>query len=153
MPVAVAADPELYGRVLSLFGDALIEDPGITAETEPLLRAHAERLVWDAPFRSVADLETLPFPARCVNVKPSRFGSLGTLLDVYDHCKRAGIRMFGGGQLELGPGRRQIQLLASLFHPDEPNDVAPVEFNEPRLRAGLPGSPLRVEAAAGFYHP
>ena len=26
---------------------------------------------------------------------------------------------------ELGPGRGQLQYLASLFHPDGPNDLAP----------------------------
>ena len=43
---------------------------------------------------------------------------------------------------ELGPGRGQIQYLASLFHPDAPNDVAPRDYNEPEPRAGLPSSPL-----------
>jgi hypothetical protein len=33
--------------------------------------------------------------------------------------------MYGGGFGELGVGRHQIQYLASLFHPDTPNDVAP----------------------------
>ena len=39
--------------------------------------------------------------------------------------------MYGGGQFELGPGRGQIQLLASIFHPDTPNDVAPGGYNVP----------------------
>ena len=43
---------------------------------------------------------------------------------------------------ELGPGRGQIQSLASLFHPDAPNDVAPREYNDPEPRPGLPGSPI-----------
>ena len=51
-------------------------------------------------------------------------------------------RLYGGGQFELGPGRGQIQYLASLFHPDGPNDVAPGAYNEPVPAAGLPGSPL-----------
>ena len=50
--------------------------------------------------------------------------------------------MYGGGQFELGPGRGQIQHLASLFHPDAPNDVAPKEYNEGGPRPGLPQSPL-----------
>ena len=36
--------------------------------------------------------------------------------------------MYGGGQLELGPGRCQAQLLAALFHPDAPNDLAPPSY-------------------------
>ena len=40
--------------------------------------------------------------------------------------------LYGGGQFELGIGRVQIQELASLFHPDMPNDVAPAAFNAAR---------------------
>ena len=43
---------------------------------------------------------------------------------------------------ELGVGRGQIELLAALFHPDAPNDVAPSAFNAPELPDGLPSSPL-----------
>jgi L-alanine-DL-glutamate epimerase-like enolase superfamily enzyme len=149
VPVAVPPDAALYRRVLGAFGAAWIEDPGVTPATEPLLRAHRDRITWDAPIRSAADIARLM--PRMVNMKPSRFGSVHALLDAYDLCERAGIGMYGGGQFELGPGRGQIQLLASLFHPDAPNDVAPTGFNEPVLRPGLPSSPLPAPAArAGF---
>ncbi len=142
VPVAVRPDPALYRRVLRAFTDAWIEDPGLTAAPEPVLRDHRERITWDAPIRSAADIADLPVRPRMVNMKPSRFGSVRVLLDTYDYCARAGIGMYGGGQFELGPGREQIQLLASVFHPDAPNDVAPAAFNEPVLRPGLPTSPL-----------
>ena len=58
--------------------------------------------------------------------------------------------MYGGGQHELGPGRAQIQLLASLFHPRAPNDVAPAGYNEPHPPAGLPESPLEITPRVGF---
>jgi L-alanine-DL-glutamate epimerase-like enolase superfamily enzyme len=52
---------------------------------------------------------------------------------------------------ELGPGRGQIQYLASLFHPDAPNDVAPAEFNEPDPPPGLPDRELEPSpSATGF---
>ena len=35
-----------------------------------------------------------------------------------------GIGVYGGGQFELGPGRGQIEYLASMFGPEHPNDVA-----------------------------
>jgi hypothetical protein len=57
--------------------------------------------------------------------------------------------MYGGGQFELGPGRGQIQYLASLFHPDGSNDVAPGGYNEVEPRAGLPESPLEPRHALG----
>ena len=97
-------------------------------------------------IHSVADIEALRWPPRTVNVKPSRFGSVERLFAAYDHCAEHGIGAYGGGQFELGVGRDQIQLLASLFHPETPNDVAPGGFNvDPQ--PGLPSSPLDVVAA------
>jgi hypothetical protein len=58
--------------------------------------------------------------------------------------------MYGGGQFELGVGRRHIQVLASLFYPSGPNDVAPSEYNAGGPRAGLPRSPLPPPGASGF---
>jgi O-succinylbenzoate synthase len=101
-------------------------------------------------IHSVGDIEALRWPPRTVNVKPSRFGSVERLFAAYDYCAAHGIDAYGGGQFELGVGRDQIQLLAALFHPDTPNDVAPGGFNvEPQ--PGLPSSPLAVAPrAAGF---
>ena len=81
-----------------------------------------------------------------VNVKPSRFGGLRSLLNGYDYLAERGIGAYGGGQFELGPGRGQIQYLASLFHPDTPNDVAPGGYNLPDPAPGLPASPLEPAA-------
>jgi hypothetical protein len=55
--------------------------------------------------------------------------------------------MYGGGMGELGVGRGQIQLLASLFHADAPNDVAPVGYNATALPNDLPSSPLPPRSA------
>jgi hypothetical protein len=72
------------------------------------------------------------------------------LFDFYDACEGEGIALYGGGQFELGPGRAQIQLLASLFHPDAPNDVAPSGYNATVPVAGLPVSPLAITPQTGF---
>jgi hypothetical protein len=145
------ADPELYRLVAESFPDAWIEDPRLTPETDEVLRPHRDRVTWDAVIHSVADIEALPFPPRMVNVKPSRLGPLRGLLAAYDFCSERGIGMYGGGQFELGPGRGQIQLLASVFHPDAPNDVAPGGFNDTDPPPGLPTSPLQPEASpTGF---
>jgi hypothetical protein len=77
-----------------------------------------------------------------VNLKPSRIGGLSRLCATYDYCAEHGIGAYGGGQFELGPGRGQAQYLASLFHPDTPNDLAPVGFNASEPQPGLPSSPL-----------
>jgi hypothetical protein len=144
-------DADLYRRVAEGFPEAYLEDPALTDETELVLEPHRERVTWDAPIHSVADVEQLPFPPRTLNSKPSRFGSLRGLLDFYDHCEANDIALYGGGMFELGVGRGQIQYLASLFHPDAPNDVAPGEYNDPEPRAGLPATPLEpVPEPAGF---
>ena len=55
------------------------------------------------------------------------------------------------GMGELGVARGQIQLLASLFHPDTANDVAPSAFNLPEPPPGIPASPLvPLQEISGF---
>jgi len=145
------ADPVLYARVVEAFPHAWIEDPKLTPETDALLAEHRERFSWDAPIHSIEDIEALPYPPRMVNIKPSRLGGLRTLLDAYDYCAARGIGNYGGGQFELGVGREQIQYLASLFHADAPNDVAPTGFNLPDTAPDLPSSPLQARpSAVGF---
>jgi L-alanine-DL-glutamate epimerase-like enolase superfamily enzyme len=145
------ADPVLYRRVVEAFPQAWIEDPALTPETDAVLATHRERFSWDAPIHSVADIEALPYPPRMVNIKPSRLGGLRSLLDAYDYCAERAIGNYGGGQFELGVGRGQNQYLASLFHADAPNDVAPSGFNLPSPPPGLPSSPLAPSpTASGF---
>jgi L-alanine-DL-glutamate epimerase-like enolase superfamily enzyme len=145
------ADPALYRLVVETFPQAWIEDPRLTEETDPILEPHRHRITWDANIHSVADVDGLPFAPRMVNVKPSRLGPLRELMRAYDHCAERNIGMYSGGQFEIGPGRGQIQYLASLFHPDTPNDVAPGGYNMPDPPDGLPPSPLPPEpSATGF---
>jgi L-alanine-DL-glutamate epimerase-like enolase superfamily enzyme len=143
-PVDQPPDPTLYARVALAFPEAWLEDPALNDETDPVLEPHRARVTWDAPIHSVSDIVGLPFPPRTLNFKPSRFGSIRRLFDAYDHCAEEGIGIYGGGQFELGPGRGQIQYLASLFHPDSPNDVAPAPYNA-KPAPGLPQSPLKPQ--------
>jgi L-alanine-DL-glutamate epimerase-like enolase superfamily enzyme len=146
-PVDVETDPELYAAVVDAWPDAYLEDPDLSDETRPVLQPHMDRVTWDAPLHSVADIEGLDHKPNAVNSKPSRFGSLQELLSVYDHCERERIAIYGGGQGEQGVGRGQIQYLASVFHPDTPNDVAPSGYNDPNPAPGLPTSPIDPGAA------
>jgi L-alanine-DL-glutamate epimerase-like enolase superfamily enzyme len=145
-------DPFLYGRVVAAFPDAWIEDPDVvTPETAAVLADAHDRITWDAPIHSIDDIESLPFAPRMVNIKPSRIGGLPNLCATYDYCAERGIGAYGGGQFELGPGRGQNQYLASLFHPDTPNDLAPAGYNVDDPAPGLPASPLPpTPAAIGF---
>jgi L-alanine-DL-glutamate epimerase-like enolase superfamily enzyme len=146
-----AADPALYRRVAEAFPDAWIEDPAIDDATWPVLEPFQDRITWDANIHSVDDIMGLPFAPRMVNVKPSRLGGLRPLFKAYEHCEANDIMMYGGGQFELGVGRGHIQYLASIFHPDGPNDVAPGGYNDVAPPEGLPSSPLPVLASAtGF---
>src|SRR5437763_1980653 len=142
------ADPDLYRRVAEAFPDAWIEDPDLTPETDEVLRPHRDRITWDANIHSVADIESLPFPPRMVNIKPSRLGSLQELCAAYDYCEEHGIGTYGGGQFELGPGRGHIQYLASPFHPDTPNDVAPSDYNLAAPPAGRRVPPAEAKPGA-----
>ena len=136
-------DPVLYRRVAEAFPDAWLEDPDVvTPGTAAALSGDHDRITWDAPIHGIADIEALPFPPRMVNIKPSRMGGLPALCAAYDYCAEHGIGAYGGGQFELGPGRGQAQYLASLFHPDTPNDLAPAAYNVDDPPEGLPASPL-----------
>jgi hypothetical protein len=137
-----AANLDLYRRVVEEFPEAVVEDPEVTPETEPLLAEHADRLSWDAPIHGVDDVRNRPFDPQWLNVKPSRFGTVRSLFETIEYCEREGIEMYGGGQYELGVGRGHVQLLASLFYPDGPNDVAPRAYNDPEVDPDLPTSPL-----------
>ncbi len=147
-----AADPALYRRVAEAFPEAWLEDPDVVdPDTAAALAEEHERITWDAPIHSIEDILALPFPPRMVNIKPSRIGSLRKLMATYDFCTERGIGAYGGGQTEIGPGRGQAQYLASLFHPDTPNDLAPSAYNLTDPPGGLPGSPLQPDpSATGF---
>jgi L-alanine-DL-glutamate epimerase-like enolase superfamily enzyme len=142
---------EMYERVVAAFPDALLEDAHDLPEVAELLAPEAHRIAYDAPIQSVADIDGTPLTPRALNIKPCRVGDLRSLLDVYDACETRGLVTYGGGMGELDVGRGQIQLLASLFHPDGPNDVAPGGYNADTPAADLPSSPLPADPApTGF---
>ena len=146
--VDVPADPELYRDTLAAFPTGVIEDAAFTPETRPLLEPQADRLSFDYPVDGVEAIESLPVEPGWCNVKPSRFGTLESLLETIEYCREAGIGMYGGGQFELASGRTAIQTLAALFYPDGPNDVAPGAFNDPDASPPYPRSPLKPSGDA-----
>jgi hypothetical protein len=148
--VDLLPDPELYRAIVEELPDAIIEDAWLEDGCREALAGAEERLSFDAPVHSLADLDGLPLEPRWLNVKPSRFGRVRELLETIEACEERGIRMYGGGQYELGPGRPQIQRLASVFYPDGPNDVAPSVYNEGEPREGLPQSPLPAPEGPGL---
>ncbi len=150
--VDVPTDPELYRRIAEAFPDAWLEDPDLeTEEARRALLAHQDRITWDAPIHSVQDILAAPVMPRTVNLKPSRFGSVKALFEAYEFCEQRGMGAYGGGQYELGVGRDQVQLLAAIFHPHAPNDIAPGGYDALDPEPGLPASPLEARPApTGF---
>jgi hypothetical protein len=148
--VDLAPDPELYRAVAELFPEAVIEDASLEGECGDVLRGEEARLSFDAPIHSAADVQALPVEPGWLNIKPSRFGQLERLFECVEYCDANGIRVYGGGQFELGVGRRHIQVLASLLYADGPNDVAPSDYNSGTPRPGLPRSPLPAPERLGF---
>jgi hypothetical protein len=147
----VGALAALYELLIETFPEALLEDPHDLPEITPLVEPHADRIAYDAPIHNLADLDATPLPARVFNIKPCRVGTLHDLFALYSACGERGLPMYGGGMGELGVARGQIQVLASLFHPDGPNDIAPPGFNALDPAPGLPVSPLPPRPSAkGF---
>jgi len=129
---------ERYGDTLAARSpctDDYLEDPHDLPEIAQRLGDHLERVSYDSPICSAQDIGATPLAARVVNVKPSRIGSLRELFEVYARCARDQRPMYGGGMGELGVRRGQIELLAALFHPDAPNDVAPSAYTRRTLQA------------------
>ena len=148
--VDLAADPELYRAIAEELPDVVIEDAWLEDGCLEALAGAEDRLSFDAPVHSLADLNGLSVAPQWLNIKPSRFGRVRELLATIEAAEERGIRMYGGGQYELGPGRLQIQRLASVFYPDGPNDVAPSAYNEGEPREGLPQSPLPPHEEPGL---
>jgi len=140
--VDVAADADFYRRVTDALPDAFVEDPSLTDDTRSVFEGREDRVTWDVPITGVESIEALPFEPSVLNMKPSRCGSVESVLETLAHCEREGIALYGGGQFELGVGRDHIQALASLCYPDTPNDVAPGGYNDPDPGPALPSSPL-----------
>jgi len=157
-PVDNPPDPVQYRAAAAAFPEAILEDPTLSGPARDALDGEERRFSFDAPIHSWADVEAVAgrvFDGRAstlryLNIKPSRFGSLGALLDCVERAQASGMELYGGGQFELGVGRDQIQALASLLYPAGPNDVAPRDYHG-EAHAGAPRSPLEPLAQApGF---
>ena len=126
----------------------ILEDPHDLPAVAELLQPHAAAWSYDAPIHRPAGHRPTPISRthRQRQALADRLACARCSSSTRTASSTA-CAMYGGGMGELGVGRGQIELLASLFHPDEPNDVAPSAFNAVEPAPDLPQSPLR--AAAG----
>jgi hypothetical protein len=153
--VDMAPDPDLYRRVAEAFPEAVLEDAKLTDETRDALAGTEARLSWDYPVTGVESVRELPIEPEWLNIKPSRFGTVESLLDTVEYCLAEEITMYGGGQYELDVGRQHLHAVASTFYPDAPNDTAPRAYNIPEPHADVPPSPLdppESPAGLGWQH-
>ena len=148
--VDTPVEVDFYRRVVEGLPGTVVEDAAVTEETRSVFDGHEGRLSWDYPITGIASIEALPIDPDWLNVKPSRFGTVESLLETIAYCEQRGISLYGGGQFELGVGRGQIQAVASLCYPETPNDVAPSDYNAPEPQSGLPSSPLEPTEHRGF---
>ncbi len=140
--LTAGSPPEFYEEIIDRFPGVIIEDPQTSTEITTLLTQSDQNVSWDAPITDKTSIESLPFKPSHINIKPSRFGSVQSVLETIAYCQQENITMYGGGQFELGVGREHIQALASVFYPDSPNDVAPRPYNVPKPHPDVPPSPL-----------
>jgi hypothetical protein len=91
---------------------------------------------------SVTDLATLPFQPAAINVKAPRVGGPIEALRCLDLCRESGWTPYIGGMFEVGPGRPQARVLASLFTSRQWNDLAPIRVcdSDPYPPSPLPMS-------------
>ena len=130
-------DPALYRRCLAAFPDAWIEDPTCRdPEVDAILRPHRDRITWDAPIHSSADIEALPFPPKTVNIKPSRFGTPALALRGLRLLRRARHRRLLGRAVRA---RRRAAARPST----SPRSSTPTARTTSRPAATTPPSPRR----------
>lgn len=139
---------ELYKKVAKGIPDAILEDPVINEKTRDAFKGSEHRVTWDKPIISLKTVKNLPIEIKYLNIKPSRFGSIKSLFEVIEYCLKENIQMYAGGQFELDIGRGQAQLIASMFYPKTPNDIAPLPYIYEEKN--LPQSPLKNIDSKGF---
>ncbi len=139
--------PALYERVLAGLPDALVEDPHDLPEVTALVAPHADRVSYDAPIHTVADLDAQPVAARTFNIKPSRVGRLRTCSRSTRRARSAASRCTAAAWASSAWREGRSSCWPRCSRPDGPNDVAPPGFNALEPAAGLPMSPLAPDPA------
>jgi L-alanine-DL-glutamate epimerase-like enolase superfamily enzyme len=141
-------------RAYEALPDAWLEDPPLDA-----LGSDASwlgRVALDGYVQTAADLAPPPVTPGAVNIKAARMGGPLEALRALELCAREGWWAYVGGMFEVGPGRPQAQVIASLFTADAWNDVAPlvpgpgVETSRLEVRGDTAGfAPDPASAPAG----
>jgi hypothetical protein len=130
-------------RAYDALPDAWLEDPP-PAALDPTA-GWLGRVALDGYVQSTTDLTPPPVAPGAVNIKAARMGGPLEALRALELCARQGWWAYVGGMFEVGPGRHQARVIASLFTADAWNDVAPLvpepsdETSRLEVRADAPG--------------
>jgi hypothetical protein len=131
------SDPDQVRLAHSAMPDAWLEDPPAEAVTLDPRGGWRDRVALDGYVLAAVDLDDPEIRPAAVNVKAPRVGGWIEALRCLEECRRRGLHAYVGGMFEVGPGRRQAHVLASLFTPEAWNDVAPISA----VAAGASRSP------------
>ena len=116
-----------------------------------MLEPHADRVTWDAPLHSGGGHRGAGAKPRAINSKPSRFGSLGELFAVYEHCERRGHRDLRRRPGRAGPGEARSSTWPRSFTPTPRTTSPPPATTTRRSPDGLPSSPLDPTPSATAF--
>ena len=143
-PVDGSYDPGLYRRLVEGLPGAWIEDPRLTPEIVAVLAGHEDRLTWDAPIHSVADILALDHPPRMINMKPSRFGPLREL---FADLRPPGAPTASGPTAAGRPSSARGAATSSTWPPSStptrPTTWRPAATTSPRRRTSCPRARCR----------
>ena len=132
----------MYRDVIEAFPDAILEDPHDLPAAQEVIAPHAGRVSYDAPIHPAATSTRRPQAVRDRQHQAVPDRQAPRAARALRRCETAGWRCTAEAWASSGVARGQIQLLASLFHPDGPDDIfAPTGFNALDPAAGLPASP------------
>lgn len=135
--------------------DAWIEDPPPiprhpASESATKLASVLGRVSLDGYVDRAEVVENPPFPVAGINIKAPRMGGALEALQALEACRRRGLAAYMGGMFEVGVGRDQARVLASLFTNDAWNDLAPIRrtLDEPR-----PIEPIVIQTPFSGFAP
>lgn len=128
--------------------DAWLEDPPVEAMTLDPRGGWRERVALDGYVLAAVDLDDPEIPPAAVNVKAPRVGGWLEALRCLEECRHRRFHAYVGGMFEVGPGRLQARVLASLFTAEAWNDVAPLSIGETDAESSSPIE--QADRYAGF---
>ena len=130
-----------------------------------MLEPHADRITWDAPLHSLADIKALEWKPKAINSKPSRFGSLaGAALDLRVLRRARGSRSTAAARARSRSAAARSSTWRRSSTPTPRTTPRPSGYNDPAVPAGPadgadgPGAlgdrlPLGLDAPSGSARP